>query len=75
MWVSYDREKGVTCVDKTEFYVFCAFYELTEKKAAVLGIKDEGCVHSTPIDQNFKFGERPAKADHALVDLACSLCG
>jgi hypothetical protein len=66
MRVSYDREKGVTCVDQTEYI---------EKKAAVFGIKEEGCVYSTPMDQNFKFSERPETADPALVELARSLCG
>ena len=66
MRVKYDMEKGVTTVDQTEYI---------QKKADVYGIKDEGYVYNTPMDCNFKLGERPKEVDHKLVQDARSLCG
>jgi hypothetical protein len=59
-------ENGVTTVDQTEYI---------EKKASVYGISDTGYVYNTPMECNFKLGERPAAVDPALVEEARSLCG
>jgi transposase InsO family protein len=66
MRVKYDMDKGVTTVDQTEYI---------EKKARVYGIGDSGYVYNTPMECNFKLGDRPDEVDLELVDEARSMCG
>jgi hypothetical protein len=66
MRVKYDMDKGVTTVDQTEYI---------EKKASVYGISDDGYVYNTPMESNFKLGDRPATADPKLVEVARAMCG
>ena len=64
--VKCDAVSGVTTVDQTEYI---------EKKAALLGVKGEGFVYNTPMEQSFKFGDRPAVVNPELVAEARSLNG
>ena len=64
--VTRDMVNGVTKVDQSEYI---------EKKAKLFGIKGEGYVYNTPMECEFKLGERPAKADPKLVTEARSLNG
>ena len=64
--VRRDLERGVTYVDQEEYI---------EKKADMFGVKSEGYVYNTPMESNFKLGDRPAKADPELVKEARSMVG
>ena len=64
--VRRDMERGETCVDQQEYI---------EKKAALFGVNNTGRVYNTPMEDNFKLGERPAKVDPELVTEARSLVG
>ncbi len=48
----------VTTVDQTEYI---------EKKAALFGIKGEDFVYNTPMEQGFKFGDRPELVNPEFV--------
>jgi hypothetical protein len=41
-----------------------------ENKAAVFGISSNGYVYNTPMECNFKLGERPKTVDSERVTLA-----
>ena len=64
--VKRDIERGITYVDQQEYI---------ERKAAVFGITDNGYVYNTPMECNFKLGDRPEKADPELVKEARSIVG
>ena len=64
--VKRDIEHGETYVDQQEYI---------ERKAAMFGITSDGYVYNTPMECNFKLGDRPAKVDTELVKEARSLVG
>jgi hypothetical protein len=64
--VRRDLSLGVTYVDQTEYI---------ENKATVFGITGNGYVFNTPMESNFKLGERPKDADAKLVTEARSIVG
>ncbi len=64
--VKCDAASGVTTVDQTEYI---------ENKAALFGIKGEGFVYNTPMEQGFKFSDRPESVNPEFVAEARSLNG
>ena len=64
--VTRDLRNGTISVDQTEYI---------EQKASQFGITEGGHVYKTPMETDFKLGERPATADVGLVKLARSLNG